>query len=150
MLYVSSKNGDKIGVTDTDDNVEEIYTKEQLARAFRVLGLRINGFIYTGSDFRIEVKNIPLINMERIQNMGIFYLNNTLSIKIGETTLRDFNIFDGNKYTTIKRKDLLSGKYRVSSLVGDNVNIIALVKKAIKCSKSMTTVYRLESEYKIY
>ena len=34
MFYVSSKNGDKYGVTDTNDNIEEFYTSEQLSDFF--------------------------------------------------------------------------------------------------------------------
>ena len=47
MLYVSRKKGNKYGIVDTEDWVEEFYTKEEL-RGIHKLGLKIRGITDTG------------------------------------------------------------------------------------------------------
>ena len=42
MFYVSSKNDNLIGVTDTSDNIEEFYTSEQIS-TFISRGIKITG-----------------------------------------------------------------------------------------------------------
>ena len=46
MFYISSKNGDMLGVTDTNDGVEEIYSKDELSKFVIKNRIKINGFTY--------------------------------------------------------------------------------------------------------
>lgn len=62
MYYISSKNDDKYGVTDTTDGVEEFYTVSQL-RDLVLQGFRIKGCNYGGRD-ELKIKGFWSINLE--------------------------------------------------------------------------------------
>ena len=62
MYYISSKNGNKYGVTDTTDGVEEFYTAIQL-RDLVLQGFRIKGCSY-GSRDELKIKGFWSINVE--------------------------------------------------------------------------------------
>lgn len=57
MFYVSKIDYDNhtYDITDTDDNVTEFYTKEQIRDILPVIGVTsIRGVVYTGSDLKLE------------------------------------------------------------------------------------------------
>lgn len=132
MFYISSKNGDNLGVTDTADNVEEFYTKAQLANFFRNNNIRINGFTYTGSSFKVEVKNPALIFIENLQNGDVFILDGKPAMRVGETGLRDFNIFRDDSVIKVSRKNLLRGDYKVSDKAVSDTDRKALISRYLK------------------
>lgn len=115
MFYISSKKNDLLGVTDTKDNIEEFYSKEDLAKIFLECHIKINGFTYTGSSFKIEVKNLALISIENLQNGDVFMLNGEPAMKVEETSMRNFSIFNRGKMLSISRKSLLNGDYNVNT-----------------------------------
>lgn len=43
MFYISSKNGEQYGVTDTDDNVEDLFTRDELFNLVEKLSIEIDG-----------------------------------------------------------------------------------------------------------
>lgn len=48
MYYISSKKGSKYGIIDTEDGVEEFYTKEQL-RSIYAQNIEVNGLCDDGA-----------------------------------------------------------------------------------------------------
>lgn len=120
MFYVSSKRGDKLGVTDTKDGVEEFYTREELASFYRNDGIKIVGFDYTGSGFRIEVKSLELIMLDKLAIGDAFYFNGSMSIKLAETSKKDFVVFSDISINKVTRKDLALKKYSVEYLKPDD------------------------------
>lgn len=95
MLYVSSvdynSSEKKYGIMDTDDNVIEFYTKDELKKILPIIGYtRIKGVVYTGSDLKIHITT-PVIE----------YINNLP--RGSEFTLK---FDDGSKYTYKKISEL--------------------------------------------
>lgn len=119
MFFVSSLNGSQIGVTDTDDGVEDFFSKEDLGNIVLNKGMRINGFTHTGSDFRIEVKNLALIFLESIPNGTVFLLNGVPAMRVDLLSSRNFNVFTANKFMRLQRRDLLQNKYIIHKQVSD-------------------------------
>lgn len=126
MFYVSSIKNDLLGVTDTDDGVEEFYSKEELSKISLENRIGINGFTYTGSSFKVEVKSPALIFIENLKNGDVFILDEKPAMRVGETSKRDFNIFRGNSIVMISRKSLLRGDCKVS-----NKNVSDIDRKAL-------------------
>lgn len=58
MFYVSSKRGNKYGITDTRDGVEEFYTPKEMVE-FRKMGIRIDTRYY------VSKINIPIPDMTK-------------------------------------------------------------------------------------
>ena len=127
MFYISSKKNDLLGVTDTKDNIEEFYSKEDLAKIFLESHIKINGLTYTGSSFKIEVKNLALIFIENLQNGDVFMLDGKPAMRIEETGMRDFSIFSDGKMLNISRKSLLNGDYNVSTKAVSDTNKKAII-----------------------
>ena len=132
MFYISSKNGDMLGVTDTCDNKEEIYTKDELSKICRENRIRINGFTYTGSSFKVEVKNPALIFIERLQNGDVFMLDGKPAMKIGETGARNFSIFRDSSIIKLSRENLLKDVYKISNKAVSDVDKKALLKNYLE------------------
>lgn len=132
MFYISSKNDDKLGVTDTRDNKEEIYTKDELSKICRENRIRINGFTYTGSSFKVEVKNPALIFIESLQNGDVFILDDKPAMRIGETGARNFSIFRDNSIIKLSRENLLKGVYKISNKAVSNVDKKALISNYLE------------------
>lgn len=149
MFYISSKNGDKLGVTDTNDNVEEFYTKAQLANFFRNNNIRINGFTYTGSDFKIEVKSISLIKLEQLEDGDVFYLDGKIAIKIEELGERNFSIYCNGKCMKLLRRDLANNKYKINLKSIPESEKIAIIKEYINYNPTGILSYRLREKYNI-
>ena len=112
---------DTVGVMDTEDGVEEYYTKPDLEKLIRAnsFKIKIEGMTYTGSKFVYERKNESIVRLERLNRGDSFRLvssdgTSNEVLYIGENGVRDFLYFDssGNKYI-LKRKHLLSGMYSV-------------------------------------
>ena len=127
MFYISSKNGDMLGVTDSKDGVEEIYSKDELSKIVIKNRIRINGFTYTGSRFNVEVKNPDLIFIENLQNGDVFMLDEKPAMRIGETGARNFSIFRDSSIIKLSRKDLLKGIYKISNKAISDVDKKALI-----------------------
>lgn len=66
MYYISSQKGNKYGVTDTEDGIEEFYTKEQLMSIY-AQGIEVNGL----SDENIFVV-YPIDKIRSLINSGDF------------------------------------------------------------------------------
>ena len=132
MFYISSKNGDKLGVTDTRDNKEEFYTKDELSKICRENRIRINGFTYTGSSFKVEVKNLALIFIESLQNGDVFILDDKPAMRIGETGARNFSIFRDSSIIKLSRENLLKGVYKISNKAVSNVDKKALISNYLE------------------
>ena len=60
MFYISTVRGDYLGVTDTDDNVEEFYTAEEL-KAFNIEIIRFNRELPLGYEFETNCFKFILI-----------------------------------------------------------------------------------------
>lgn len=95
MFYVSSKNGSHFGVTDTKDNVQEYYSREELL-AFHDKGITIHGV----TSSKITITSPEVIKLTRTSG------GTPLRIKISSTVdykqviymgFGDgkFNFFDG-------------------------------------------------------
>ena len=132
MFYISSKNGDMLGVTDSKDGVEEIYSKDELSKIVIKNRIRINGFTYTGSRFNVEVKNPDLIFIENLQNGDVFMLDEKPAMRIGETGARNFSIFRDSSIIKLSRKDLLKGIYKISNKAISDVDKKALIKNYLE------------------
>lgn len=132
MFYISSKNGDMLGVTDTKDGVEEIYSKDELSKIVIKNRIRINGFTYTGSRFNVEVKNPDLIFIENLQNGDVFMLDEKPAMRVGETGTRNFSIFRDSSIIKLSRKDLLKGIYKISNKAISDVDKKALIKNYLE------------------
>lgn len=149
MFYVSSKNGDKLGVTDTKDNVEEFYTKEELADFFFNHRIRISGVTYTGLEFKIEVKSASLIKLESLCSCDVFKLDGVLCMYLGETGERNFNIFLNNEVKTLRRKDLLTNEYKVEVVDAPKNVKLELAKQYIKLHPTTQQACWLSNMYNI-
>ena len=132
MFYISSKNGDMLGVTDTKDGVEEIYSKDELSKIVSKNRIRINGFTYTGSRFNVEVKNPDLIFIENLQNGDVFMLDGKPAMRIGETGARNFSIFRDSSIIKLSRKDLLKGIYKINNKAISDVDKKVLIKNYLE------------------
>ena len=74
MFYISQlKSGGYIGVTDTNDGVEEFYLLDDLAKLVKENNIKIEGFIYTGSFWKTRVKTEDMIRLEHMR-LGDFFL----------------------------------------------------------------------------
>lgn len=149
MFYISSIKGNKLGVTDTKDDVEEFYTKEELADFFFNHRIKISGFTYTGSKFSIEVKSKSLIHLESLSNGDVFKLNGVLCMRVGETGTRDFDIFLNNEIKKLRRKDLLANKYKVEVVGASENNKLELAKQYIKLKPTSQLSCWLSNKYGI-
>ena len=116
-----------LGVTDSKDGVEEIYSKDELSKIVIKNRIRINGFTYTGSRFNVEVKNPDLIFIENLQNGDVFMLDEKPAMRIGETGARNFSIFRDSSIIKLSRKDLLKGIYKISNKAISDVDKKALI-----------------------
>lgn len=121
MYYISSFKYNKdfikvYGVTDTKDGIEEFYTKEDLGE-FVNLGVSIEGLVYTGSDYKCYIKNLSIIMLEKLCKGDCFILLTREAEKyllyLGEDSLGNFGVFDGEKTFKLKKKDLLDNVYFV-------------------------------------
>lgn len=149
MFYISSKNGDKLGVTDTKDNVEEFYTKEELADFFFNHRIKIFGFTYTGSKFNIEVKSTSLIKLESLSNGDVFKLGGVLCMRVSETGTRDFDIFLNNEIKKLGRKDLLVNKYKVEVVDISENDKLELAEQYIRLKPTSQLSFWLSNKYNI-
>ena len=132
MFYISSKNGDMLGVTDTNDGVEEIYSKDELSKFVIKNRIKINGFTYTGSSFNVEIKNPTLIFIENLQNGDVFILDDKPAMKIGETGARNFSIFRDSSIIKLSRENLLKDVYKISNKAVSDVDKKALLKNYLE------------------
>lgn len=74
MFFISSlMSGGNIGVTDTNDGVEEFYTMDELSNIVKSHNIRIEGFIYTGSFWKTRVKTADIVALEQMR-LGDFFL----------------------------------------------------------------------------
>lgn len=149
MFYVNSKNDSKYGVIDTDDNVEEFYTKEELSDFFFNHRIKIFGVTYTGSKFNIEVKSTSLIKLESLSNGDVFKLDGVLCMRVGETGTRDFDIFLNNEIKKLRRKDLLANKYKVEVVDISENDKLESVKQYIKLKPTSQLSCWLSNTYNI-
>lgn len=70
MFYVSSINGDKIGVTDTSDSVEEFYTDAQIAKFLKGKVVDIYGTSYYNYKANCTVLEInKVITSEKLKSL---------------------------------------------------------------------------------
>jgi hypothetical protein len=60
MLYVSSKRGNKFGVTDTDDDVEEFYTDREIAKLLESKKVYIYGTSYYNYQANCTPLRVPI------------------------------------------------------------------------------------------
>ena len=65
MFYVSSEGNERYGVTDTKDNVEEYYTKQELL-SFINQGVSIKGYVPTSDIF------VPLTLVSKSTDKAIY------------------------------------------------------------------------------
>lgn len=132
MFYISSTKNDLLGVTDTDDGVEEFYPKEELSKISLENRIKINGFTYTGSSFKVEVKNPALIFIENLQNGDVLMLDGKPAMRVGETGSRDFNIFRDDSIIKVSRKNLLRGDCKVSDKAVSDADRKALISRYLE------------------
>lgn len=134
MFYISHVEPDSVGVTDTEDGVEEFYTKSDLEKLISKSSprIKIEGMTYTGSKFVYERKNASIVILEHINKGDSFQLIrkgfSEEVLYIGENGKRDFVFFNGC-YHTLTRKSLLSGDYSVSLQVHMTEELRSLFKQ---------------------
>lgn len=79
MFYVSkiqcNLDGDKFGITDTDDNITEFYTKAEVKSIMAKIGYTsIKGAIYTGSDIKFRETSPAVEYINELPNGSCFTL----------------------------------------------------------------------------
>lgn len=148
MFYISSINGNKLGVTDTKDNVEEFYTKEELADLFYNHRVYIEGFVHTGSGFHVYVKNLSLLKLEKLRNGEVCRINRVLAFKTDSFGDCFFMFLDG-EIKRIRACDLLNDKYTISMDNINESNTLILVKDFIKKYPTSHLALWLSSKYNI-
>ena len=124
MFYVSSlrnnmtcishaKSSDMVGVTDTDDGVEEMYTVDELASIVDKHRVRIAGFVHTGSFFVLYLFTKDMLRLDSLNKGDFFYL--TLPDREKKIVMYVDNdgkwiFFDGDETHSLSRAFL--SKYR--------------------------------------
>ena len=136
MFYVSSKNNGLFGVIDTDDNVEEFYTKEKLLQIVSNLNLEIDG-VDIEDDAVCIVK--PIKETVRLFRQGKVHLaistmsieNNRVGIRLRSKSTSGEMSFVDNKCINISRRgindysfDLGYSKSYRSGLTLDDILIV--------------------------
>ena len=149
MFYISShkyKGSVELwGVTDTNDGVEEFYTKGMLEKFFRQ-GLEINGLVYTGSYFKFKVTNLSIILMESLDKGSSFYIDDICMLYVGRDALDDFVCFDGNSYKKVTRNSLLMSNSIIDLDNIDKDKELQLKRSYIKINPTSQLSYWLEKE----
>lgn len=82
MFYVSSCSQGKvgsydsqIGVTDTEDGVEEFYSQSFLETLVKEKGIQISGFVHTGSGWKVRYKTSDIVKLESLSRGDCFTLS---------------------------------------------------------------------------
>ena len=157
MFYLSSQkykgSVEVWGITDTDDGVEEFYTKGMVEKFFKENGIRIHGLTYTGSRFIYRLTNPVIMELESL-NKGETFLMRTdndvrLVMYIGRSMSDDFQVFFGSDTHTITRKLLLNGKVSISKDSVDEEKSINLRKSYKKNFPMSQLTLFLERDYGI-
>lgn len=152
MFYISSRkykgSVELWGVTDTRDGVEEFFTKGMLGKFFKEQGVRIEGLVYTGSDFHCYIKNLSIIALENLSKGDVFILSSGETDKyvlyIGRDALDSFIVFDGKSTSKLTRKALLSGNYTIKTDKLDADKEISLRQSYIKAVPTSTLSLHLQ------
>lgn len=133
MFYISSKNGEQYGVTDTDDNVEDLFTRDELFNLVEKQNIEIDG-VDTSSHIICIVK--PVRETARLFRQGKVHLavstmsieNNSVGIRFKSKPTSGEMKFVSNKCINIARRgvndysfDLGNSKSYRSGLTLDDI-----------------------------
>ena len=125
MFYVSSIKGDKIGVTDTADGVEEFYTDSQIVQFL---------------ESKVDIYGTSYYNHKA--NCSVIKINQNLNVDLLRTLLSSWKKLH-NQWEGHKVEDLLA-----SSKVGTRIT----VQYIVQCSngtkeRGQTVLTRVDNDY---
>lgn len=93
MFYISSKKGDKYGITDTSDGVEEFYTESRIVDMV-LQGLRVDGCSYSSNEDLRKTGHFWSIEVRQHKRVGIkvnkYYNIKAKKMKLGYDSDKEY------------------------------------------------------------
>lgn len=120
MYYISDLNHTKeailYGVTDTKDGVKEFYTKEQIYKMVKSIGLKIEGATLTGSGIKLTRKYPNEALLENLEKGACIIYEYEPVMYVGLNGKSDFVFFDLNgEFITVKKSVLQKAPNKIDT-----------------------------------
>lgn len=115
MFYISSVKDKMIGVTDTDDGIEEWYTRDQVTQFLTEFNTLIRGAVHDSKGLSVTVTTPELIKVEEMPMGSAFELHKEHEVeyfvKMSNVGNDSFHVYDSRfNFTTLKRNIFLTDK----------------------------------------